>query len=39
MSVAKLRKQEAAPVANVGIVMPELMSVIAQGQRLGDIVG
>ena len=38
-AVAQLREQEAAAVADVGIVHPELVAVIAQRQRLGEIVG
>ncbi len=32
--IPKLREQESAPVAQIGIVHAELMAVIAQGQRL-----
>ena len=37
--VAELREQEAAPVANVGIIRPELVPVITQRQRRRQIVG
>ena len=37
-AVAQLREQEAAAVAEVGVVDPELVAVIAQRQRLGQIV-
>ena len=36
--VAQLREQEAAAVADVGIVHPELVAVIAQRERLGEVV-
>ncbi len=36
--VAKLREEEAAPVADVGIVHPELVPVITERQRLAEIV-
>ena len=36
--VAQLREQEAAAVADVGIVHAELMAVIAQRQRLREVV-
>ena len=38
-AVAQLSEQEAAAVAYVGIVHPELMAVVAQRQRLREIVG
>ena len=38
-AVAKLCEQEAAAVADVGIVHPELMAVIAQRQRRREVVG
>ena len=37
--IAKLREEEAAAVADLRIVHPELMAVVAQGQRLGEVVG
>ena len=37
--VAHLREQEAAAVAEVGIVMAELVAVVAQRERLGQIAG
>jgi hypothetical protein len=37
-AVAQLREQEAAAVADVGIVGPELVAVIAQRQRLRQVV-
>ena len=38
-AVAQLGEQEAAAVADVGIVGPELMAVIAQRQRLRQVAG
>ena len=38
-SVAQLREQEAAAVADIGIVHPELVAVIAQRQRLRQVAG
>src|SRR3546814_4313763 len=37
--VAKLREQEAAPVADIGVVIAELVAVIAQRERCGQIIG
>src|SRR3546814_18031438 len=37
--VAKLREQEAAPVADIGVVIAELVAVIAQRERCGTIIG
>jgi len=36
--VAKLREGEAAAVADLGIVNPELVTVIAEGQRLDQVI-
>ena len=38
-TVAQLGKQEAAPVADIGVIVAELVAVIAQRQRLGQIAG
>src|SRR3546814_17587566 len=37
--VAKRREQEAAPVADIGVVIAELVAVIAQRERCGQIIG
>ena len=37
--IAKLREEEAAAVADLRIVHAELMAVVAQRQRLGEVVG
>src|SRR6185369_17013492 len=39
MVITKLGEEEAAAVADVGIVHPELMAVITQRQRLDEIAG
>ena len=39
MPVAQLRKQETAPVADIGIIMAELVAMIAQRQWFRHIVG
>ena len=37
--IAKLREEEAAAVADLRIVHAELMAVVTQRQRLGEVVG
>src|SRR5918993_1342604 len=37
--VAKLREQEAAAIADVGIVHPELVAVVAERERLLEVIG
>ena len=37
--VPHLREQKAAPIANVGIVIAELVAVITQREWLGQVVG
>ena len=39
MPVAQLGKQEPPPIADVGIIDAKLVSVIPQGQRLGQVAG